>query len=73
MNEISAFLAEGNVLGFYRHHARSLQSLLDTLLAIKVDLLAGRLSPNQVPWSLLQQYSNTMIFGNYASMVFYKI
>lgn len=73
MSEISAFLAEGNVLGFYRHHARNLQSLLDTLTAIKVDLLAGRLSPNQVLWSLLQQYSNTMIFGNYASMVFYKI
>ncbi len=73
MNEISAYLAEGNVLGFYRRHAHNLQSLLDTLTVIKADLLAGRLSTNQILWSLLQQYNNTMIFGNYASMVFYKI
>jgi hypothetical protein len=73
MGEVSAFLARGNVLGFYRRHVRNLQILHDTLNRIKGDLLAGRLSENQVLWSLLQQYNSTMIFGNYASMVFYKI
>jgi len=73
MNEISAYLAKGNVLGFYRRHARNLQALLDTLRRIKTDLLAGKLSENQLLWSLLQQYNNTMLFGNYASLVFYKI
>ncbi len=73
MNEVSAYLAKGNVLGFYRRHARNLQKLLNTLQLIKTDLLAGKLSENQVLWSLLQQYSSTMMFGNYASLVFYKI
>ncbi|MCJ7524113.1 MAG: hypothetical protein MUP71_02695 [Candidatus Aminicenantes bacterium] len=73
MNEVSAYLAKGNVLGFYRRHARNLQELLNTLQLIKTDLLAGKLSENQVLWSLLQQYSSTMMFGNYASLVFYKI
>jgi hypothetical protein len=73
MNEVSSYLAKGNVLGFYRRHARNLQTLLDTLQVIKSDLLAGKLSENQVLWSLLQQYNKTMMFGNYASLVFYKI
>lgn len=73
MSEVSAYLAKGNVLGFYRRHARNLQKLLNTLQRIKEDLLAGKLSENQVLWSLLQQYSSTMMFGNYASLVFYKI
>jgi hypothetical protein len=46
---------------------------LNTLQRIKTDLLAGKLSENQVLWSLLQQYNSTMMFGNYASLVFYKI
>jgi len=73
MGEVAAYLGRGNVLGFYRRHARNLQTLLDTLNRVKRDLLAGRLSENQVLWSLLQQYNRTMMFGNYASMVFYKI
>jgi hypothetical protein len=73
MAEVSAYLGRGNVLGFYRRHAQNLQGLLGTLQRIRADLLAGRLSENGVLWSLLQQYNSTMIFGNYASMVFYKI
>lgn len=73
MNQVSAYLGRGNVLGFYRRHAANLQSLLTTLNRIKADLLAGKLSENQVLWSLLQQYNSTMMFGNYASLVFYKI
>ncbi|MCU0275770.1 MAG: hypothetical protein MUF02_02760 [Acidobacteria bacterium] len=73
MAEVSSYLSRGNVLGFYRHHARNLQTLYNTLQRIRADLLVGRLSENRVLWSLLQQYNSTMIFGNYASMVFYKI
>ena len=73
MSEVSAYLANGNVLGFYRRHASNLQTLLNTLQRIKTDLLAGKLSENPVLWSLLQQYNSTMMFGNYASLVFYKI
>lgn len=73
MGEVSAYLERGNVLGFYRQHVSNLQRLLDTLTSIKGDLLAGRRSDNQVLWSLLQQYNRTLLFGNYASLVFYKI
>jgi hypothetical protein len=73
MSKVSAYLGRGNVLGFYRRHVLNLQNLLGTLQSIRADLLQGKLSENRLLWSLLQQYSNTMIFGNYASMVFYKI
>jgi len=73
MNKVSGYLGRGNVLGFYRHHVRNLQALQNTLNRIKVDLLAGKLSENQLLWSLLQQYNTTLMFGNYASLVFYKI
>jgi hypothetical protein len=73
MTQVSAFLGRGDVLGFYRRHAGNLQVLLNTLNCIKADLMVGKLSENRVLWSLLQQYNNTMMFGNYASLVFYKI
>ena len=73
MNQVSGYLARGNVLGFYRRHTRNLQALLNTLQSIKSELLAGKPLENQVLWSLLQQYNNTMMFGNYATLVFYKI
>jgi hypothetical protein len=73
MGEVSNYLSRGNVLGFYRRHALNLETLLNTLNRIKADLLAGKLSENKVLWSLLQQYNKTMMFGNYASLVFYKI
>jgi hypothetical protein len=73
MTQVSSYLGKGDVLGFYRRHAGNLQILLSTLNSIKADLLAGKLSENQVLWSLLQQYNTTMMFGNYASLVFYKI
>lgn len=73
MNEVAAYLGKGDMLGFYGRHARNLQALLDTLNRIRTDLLAGRQSENQMLWSLLQQYNHTMLFGNYASLVFYKI
>jgi hypothetical protein len=70
---VSAYLGRGDVLGFYRRHANNLQILLNTLNRIKADLMTDKLLENQVLWSLLQQYNNTMMFGNYASLVFYKI
>lgn len=73
MNEVASYLGKGNVLGFYRRHAHNLQILLDTLRCIRAELLDGRSPDNRVLWALLQQYNRTMIFGNYASMVFYKI
>lgn len=73
MSEVSTYLGRGNVLGFYRCHVRNLQQLLDALQGIRGELLAGRVPENRLLWSLLQQYNRTLIFGNYASMVFYRI
>ena len=73
MTEVSSFLKQGNVLGFYRRHVVNLKKLQELLLRIRADLNAGRVPANRVLWSLLQQYDRTLIFGNYASMVFYKI
>jgi hypothetical protein len=73
MSEVSSYLAKGNVLGFYRRHVRNLQGLLKALNAIKDKLLAGQLSSHEALWSLLQQYNHTLMFGNYASLVFYRI
>jgi hypothetical protein len=73
MTKVAAYLANGNVLGFYRRHAENLGNLLNTLNHIKDDLLVNKISENKVLWLLLQQYNNTLMFGNYASLVFYQI
>ncbi len=71
MSQVAAYLNKGNVIGFCQFYAGNLESLITILNRIKAELLAGKLSENQVLWSLLQQYDSTMMFGNYASLVFY--
>ena len=73
MTKVAGYLGKGNVLGFYRCHAGNLETLLNTLNHINDDLQANKLLENKVLWSLLQQYNSTMMFGNYASLVFYQI
>ncbi len=73
MTKVATYLGKGNVSGFYRCHAGNLETLLNTLNRIKDDLNVGKLSENKVLWSLLQQYDSAMMFGNYASLVFYNI
>jgi hypothetical protein len=73
MTKVAGYLGKGNVSGFYRCQAGNLSSLLNTLDHIKKGLLAGKVSENEVLWSLLQQYDSTMMFGNYASLVFYQV
>ncbi|MBN2399406.1 MAG: hypothetical protein JXI33_03600 [Candidatus Aminicenantes bacterium] len=70
MSKVAAYLNKGNVIGFCQFYAGNLESLINILNRIKTELLAGKLSENQVLWSLLQQYDSTMMFGNYASLVF---
>jgi hypothetical protein len=73
MSLVAAYLGKGNVLGFYQCHAGNLKKLLHILNRIKKDLSEGRLSENKLLGSLLQQYNSTMMFGNYASLVFYRL
>jgi hypothetical protein len=73
MTKVASYLGKGDILGFYQRHAENLGTLLNILNTIKDDLLAGKLSENKVLWSLLQQYNSTLMFGNYASLVFYQI
>jgi len=73
MSLVAAYLGKGNVLGFYQCHTGNLKKLLHILNMIKKDLSDGKLSENKVLGSLLQQYNSTMMFGNYASLVFYRL
>jgi len=73
MAQVAVYLAKGNMLGFHQQHGRNLVALLNILNRIKDDLNVGKLSENKVLWLLLQQYNTTMMFGNYASLVFYTI
>ena len=73
MTLVAKYLSQGNVLGFYYAHAANLKKLLNILNVIKKDLLTGKLSENKVLWSLLHRYNSTMMFSNYASLVFYTI
>jgi hypothetical protein len=73
MSLVAAYLGQGNVLGFYQCHAGNLKKLLHILNRIKKDLSEGKLSENKLLGSLLQQYNSTMMFGNYASLIFYRL
>jgi hypothetical protein len=73
MAQVAVYLGKGDMLGFHQQHRRNLEILLNILNHIKDDLNAGKLSENNVLWSLLHQYNATLMFANYASLVFYSI
>ncbi len=67
MQEVAKFLSKGDIKGFYKYNSDSIQALLATLLDIREDLERG-VKPNlSAFWEILRGYSETLMFGNYAT------
>jgi len=73
MNRLSAFLAKGDVLGYYRQTVNNQEKLLSTLERIVADLKNGLRPSNDILWSTIQQYNELLLWGNYATLVFYQL
>lgn len=67
MDQVSKILSKGDVRGFYKKNIDNVEKILDTLYVIKSDLLKGQKPTTKTYWGLIRQYSDALLFGNYAT------
>jgi hypothetical protein len=68
MAVVKAYFTEGNIPGAYQQNVDNINDILLSLLQIK-EKLANNQSPDiSLVWQLLQQLSETSLFGNYCTI-----
>ncbi|NIM14969.1 MAG: hypothetical protein GTO45_23635 [Candidatus Aminicenantes bacterium] len=65
---VKAYFSEGNILGTYQQQVEYIDDILLTLVPIKEKLAANQLPDIYLLWQLLQQFSESSLFGNYCTM-----
>jgi hypothetical protein len=68
MGKVKGYLKNGNVIGFYNRVADDIEELTVRLNEVKGQLESGIAPEMPVLWELLQKFSDTTMFGNYATM-----
>ncbi len=68
-NSVSFYLKRGDVLGLYRKNIDNIDELIEILKNIKSTLSNNAKPDITVFWSLLQKFSISKLFGNYATVL----
>lgn len=71
-NEVKEFLKAGDVIGLYRRNLERIDEILKELKSIDEDLSKNIKSDISKYWRLFQKYSETSLFGNYATVLSVK-
>lgn len=66
-------LGEGDVRGIYSESYLNLVELLETLKSVKKDVESNTLPNLSTLWRLNQKFSETTLFGQYVTEVFYSL
>jgi len=68
-SEVTGFLSQGDVIGLYRRNIERVDTILLLLKSIHEKLEAG-IKPDVTQfWTVLHNYSETALFGNYATIL----
>jgi hypothetical protein len=73
MATVKGYLTNGDVRGLYRRHIESIDVILGDLYDVRTQLKEGNLPVIDTFWSLLHEYSEALLVGNYATMVFVNL
>lgn len=68
-NEVTKFLNVGDVKGLYIRNLERIDKIIEILSRIKSSLNEGRIPIVNTLWYLLQNYSETALFGNYSTIL----
>lgn len=68
-DEVSAYLSKGDIVGVYRRNIDLLNQIAATLRQIRDTLKKGDTPSVSLLWTLVRQYSETLLFGNYTTMM----
>ncbi len=72
-NEVSEYLSMGNICGLFDKSLLDVQDLIKKIKTIQTYIKTGIYPNNHLFWRLNQKFSDSQLFGQYASEVFYKI
>ena len=67
--QVESYLSRGDIVGIYQKNIDNLEALAVTLGQIRDTLKSGGEPGIQTVWTLVRQYSETLLFGNYATMM----
>lgn len=67
--KVQGYLSSGDILGIYQQAANDITAILNTLYSIREALKVGEKPGIHLFWKLLQQYSESSLFGNYATLM----
>lgn len=67
--KVKNYLYNCDIVGLYQRNNQYIEEILETLILIKSDLLESKRPDVKLIWKLLQQYSETALFGNYATIM----
>lgn len=68
-NEVKGFLQISDVIGLYRQNVKRIESIIAVLEVVRDDLNNGIKSDITLYWDVLQKYSESALFGNYATLL----
>jgi hypothetical protein len=69
MNRVEAYLAKGDITGFYAQMTEDIDGMIESLTEIRGQLENDLKPKTSAMWQLLQQFSETTLFGNYGTMI----
>ena len=67
--KVQGYLSSGDIVGIYQQAANYIMEILNTLYSIRERLKVGEKPTIHLYWKLLQKYSESSLFGNYATMM----
>lgn len=67
--KVQGYLSSGDIVGIYQQAANDIIDILNTLYSIGESLRVGEKPGIHLYWKLLQQYSESSLFGNYATLM----
>jgi hypothetical protein len=73
MGKVASYLSRGDLLGLCEKKLEYLRDILSLYYTIRDRLSSRTKPPIGAFWSLLNQYSNALLFGNYVTLVFSSI
>jgi hypothetical protein len=70
---VKKYLKEGDLLGIYRENIDNINNIINILVSIRDTLESGDKPALGILWDCIQQYSTSLLLGNYATRFSIKI
>ena len=71
--KVESFLSKGDITGFYKQLHADVNAILNRLYKLRETLYAGDFPDISLLWRLNQDFSKSILFGQYVAQVFFEI